>query len=98
MCDIHPSAFKEEKRKARKEHICEECKLPIRPGTIYVYTSGIWDRRPDSYAQHVECRDLLLDHPDDEGCWQYGTLDEALTGDPEAQEEWARVKSRYATP
>lgn len=96
MCDSHPTGFKEETRRARKKHICDECILPILPGTMYVYTSGIWDRRPESFAQHVECRALLLDNPDDDGCWVYGTLPTIASQVPEVGEAFRRIQALYA--
>lgn len=55
-CDCDgPSAFTKATRKARKEHWCFECHDMIRVGDVYVYQSGVWDGRPDSFRTCVTC-------------------------------------------
>lgn len=66
MCDI-PSAFSTVTRKARKQHKCCECKKEIQPGELYQYSSGIWDGRPDSYKQCLNCWDIFRAAADDAG-------------------------------
>lgn len=58
MCDCDcegPSAFRQETRRARKDHRCCECGGVIEAKDYYQYTSGIWDHRPDSYRTCWPC-------------------------------------------
>lgn len=55
MCDNLPAAFKEERRVARKPHRCCECSSIIRKGESYIYSSGIWDGRPDQFKTCETC-------------------------------------------
>lgn len=58
MCDM-PSAFSTVTRKARKQHLCFECKTEIKPGDMYQYSSGIWDGTPNSFKQCLNCWDIF---------------------------------------
>lgn len=61
MCDYGADpaeAWKEVRRKARKDHRCEECRGLIRRGSTYTYVSAIWDGRPNSYKMHTVCHDV----------------------------------------
>lgn len=55
MFDTLPQAFREVKRKARKEHKCCECHDIIPKGETYIYSSGIWDGEPNSYKTCLSC-------------------------------------------
>lgn len=84
MCsgwDYPPAVINVTYPKARKVHKCCECGHPIPVGVQYVRTWGIWDGEPDSYAQHVECRELL-DFISVNFCggesWTYGSLREEV--------------------
>ena len=56
MCDCEaPECISTEWRKARKEHRCIECHVPIAPGELYEFISGIWDGEPDSYKTCRAC-------------------------------------------
>jgi hypothetical protein len=81
MCTIDfdpPEAYREEQRTARKPHRCEDCSTPITPGTRYVYISGVWDGRGDSFHRCLECA-AISDAARDAGCITSigGTLEEA---------------------
>jgi hypothetical protein len=58
MCD-YPSFYDEKRRKARKEHRCIECKLPIPKGFEYYAASGKWDGEVETMKLHEECREAL---------------------------------------
>lgn len=58
MCEM-PSAYSEKTRKARKEHKCCECGETIKKGAEYQYTSGVWDGRPDSFKQCINCAEIM---------------------------------------
>lgn len=80
MCsggDYPPAVMNQSTPKARKQHTCCECGLPIPVGAKYVYTWGIWDGTPDVYKQHVECHELL-DFISKNFCdnepWTFGSL------------------------
>lgn len=61
MCDEveGPSAFREQNRKARKEHVCMACREVIRVNDHYVYTSGVWDGRPDWHHHCLRCYAMI---------------------------------------
>lgn len=54
-----PSAFQAVDRKARKEHKCCECGIKIMPGTVYRYSSGVWDGQGRSFKQCLNCGDIM---------------------------------------
>jgi hypothetical protein len=47
------------KRTARKEHRCDLCYQPIRPGTVYTYRSGFYDGQAWDAKEHLECHDVM---------------------------------------
>lgn len=58
-CDVErPSAFRQIHRKARVQHKCCECKSDIPRGTVYEYSSGIWEGRPYSFKTCLLCVEL----------------------------------------
>lgn len=59
MCDM-PEAFNSVTRKARKNHKCCECGCTIESGEKYQYSSGIWDGKPDSFKQCLNCNEIML--------------------------------------
>lgn len=89
MCscdDNMPAVYREEKRVARKEHTCWECRRPIAKGDIYVVCSGVWDGRGDSYKWCDTCATIsnLANGLFDDWCFIFGDLqtcvEEALRG------------------
>lgn len=70
-CDENtPDAYCEQRRTARKEHICCACKETIRTRDQYVYISGIWEGAPNSFKQCLRCNQLMClisDEPDNTG-------------------------------
>lgn len=63
-------------RTARKSHRCCECRREIARGQRYEFTSGIWDRRPDSFKTCEACL-ILREHvlaETDSMCWEFGRL------------------------
>ncbi len=60
-CDWEPLRFsREEERRARKEHRCEECAARILPGETYVYGCGKTADGFFEYKQHLLCRDACV--------------------------------------
>jgi hypothetical protein len=55
MDEISPECMSQIQRKARKDHVCCECRRVIKAGTVYEYTSGIWDKEPSSYKTCPRC-------------------------------------------
>lgn len=53
--DCYASCYREQIRKARKQHKCCECDEPILPGEKYEYASGVWEGRPDSFRTCLPC-------------------------------------------
>ena len=53
--DGGPSFCITKNRKARKSHICYECKSAIVPGEIYEYCSGLWEGQISSYKTCNSC-------------------------------------------
>ncbi len=59
MCfvyDDHVDVYREEIRKARKQHTCEGCGKAIPAETLYVYGSGVFDKRGFSSKICGVCR------------------------------------------
>jgi len=50
-----PEFYHKDVRKARKEHVCEECRRKIMPGERYEHVRGKWDGRVDSYKTCADC-------------------------------------------
>jgi len=58
MCD-KPECYNEIiVRKARKVHLCCECRWPIEKGQAYQYVSGVWDRSPASFKTCLVCAEI----------------------------------------
>ena len=47
--------------RARKQHVCEECRLKIKPGTTYARTASLYDGSWTNYAVHLECQTLAAE-------------------------------------
>ena len=66
MCDLEmPEAYREKVRKAKKDHICSDCRGIIKCGETYNYISGIWDHTPASYKRCMDCEHLRCEINDD---------------------------------
>jgi hypothetical protein len=74
MCfyDTEPcEVYNQTRRKARKEHVCDECRDPIRRGNHYDEITGIFDGSPFRYRICLVCRldhSRVIDHERAEGC------------------------------
>lgn len=76
-CNYDPPDFYTTKfRKARKEHTCYECSGRISAGETYEYTSGSWERRPDSFKTCERCHDLRQWVTNNLPCycWAHGSM------------------------
>lgn len=67
-----PSCHSRDTRRARKEHVCNECREKIARGERYEYVSGVWDGRPDSFKTCLLCVEIR-NHFACEG-WIYGEV------------------------
>lgn len=54
-CDNPASAYREQPRRARKDHRCCECTRPIPAGDHYKYISGVWDGQGASFKTCWPC-------------------------------------------
>lgn len=43
------------RRRARKQHECCACEIPILPGDRYVETTGVWDGQPSRFRHCLRC-------------------------------------------
>lgn len=85
-CDYESAdVYREMTRNARKDHRCAECRTTIKAGDTYLYASGIWDGRPDSFAFCTDCEALkkewfALARKDGlcEPCWEFGSMHDAI--------------------
>jgi hypothetical protein len=57
MCEI-AEVYEIEKRKARKDHRCEECRGAIKAGEIYCYHHGVFDGAGFSHKVCVDCEQI----------------------------------------
>lgn len=64
MCDIDscesPEFFVEKMRKARKEHICDECGSVIDKGEFYQHVSAKWDGVVQTVKTCEFCKDVRI--------------------------------------
>jgi len=42
-------------KKARKEHVCDECKTTIAKGTVYIGNSSVIDGKYEPMRRHMDC-------------------------------------------
>lgn len=63
---------------ARKEHDCCECPRPIQPGKRYEHVKGCWDGSWSTYKTCLPCVELRAEYADEDGCYTFGYLSEAL--------------------
>ena len=54
MCEM-AKVYDESKRRARKQHKCCECRLPIEVGEVHMRCSGLWDDSWSTFRQHLHC-------------------------------------------
>lgn len=85
MCsgsDNPPEFMDVTRPKARKQHRCCECGLPIPVGEVYIKSLGKWDGDFGQYVQHVACHELLQ-WISDQFCggemWSFGELRQELS-------------------
>lgn len=64
-----PAVSRTEWRKARKAHICCECKDIIRLGERYELTAGLWDGEWKTFSTCGHCVDTRLEVFDMAGFW-----------------------------
>lgn len=57
MCEV-AEVYEVEPRKARKEHICRDCRGTIKAGEIYRYHHGVFDGSGFSDKVCVECDEM----------------------------------------
>ena len=57
MCEI-AEVYEVDKRKARKDHRCEECRGTIKSGEIYCYHHGVYDGGGFSHKVCVDCEQI----------------------------------------
>ena len=55
MDEISPECMIKCQRKARKDHVCCECRRVIKDGIVYEFVSGIWDHEPSSFKTCTRC-------------------------------------------
>lgn len=58
MCDS-PDAFRSTERRARKSHVCCECREEIKKGDYYQYSSGVWGGDPLDFKQCMNCHEIM---------------------------------------
>jgi len=73
-CDYEdgPECFVEENRKARKEHICCECRRIIKKNEEYEYVRGKWEGGFSTFKTCKQCAAIANDYLC--GCRIYGNL------------------------
>lgn len=79
ICDLDPPRFyREDIRKARKQHKCCECETVINPGDTYADIFGVWDDA-DSFKQCQKCNELGSKLSQDNKCgYPLGQLNQEL--------------------
>ena len=62
MCCLHggyPDLYREETRRANREHRCCACRETIRRGDRYVVIAGKWDGEFQSFKQCLRCHVMM---------------------------------------
>lgn len=67
--------------KARKQHDCCECDVPILPGQCYERVEGCWDGEWRTYKTCIPCENLRAECSDD-GLYEYGSLRDSMLNGP----------------
>lgn len=58
-CDYEPAeVYQAAIRKARKEHVCDECGAKIIPGDRYENVFGVWEGYGSTWKTCEHCRDI----------------------------------------
>lgn len=76
-CDYVPATFyKQEVRRARKQHRCEECCGIISVDEQYENVSGMWDGYIDTFKTCVRCLDIRVWVKNNVPClcWQHQSM------------------------
>lgn len=97
-CGDGPEVFRVSRPKARKAHVCCECRGTILAGETYRNVWGVWDGEQDTARTCLDCLGLLdwCEEGGGELCTTFGNLhsdvlDDAWeSGDPERLEEAKR--------
>lgn len=71
-----PSVFRTETRKARKIHVCYECRKKIQPGEQYLVFTGCWEGKWEEYKTCQDCADLREELSDRGTMAPFGDLGE----------------------
>lgn len=77
FCDYDPAEVYERcDRKARKQHLCDECRRKINPGEKYENVFGVWEGRADTFKTCSHCLDLRrwTEAHVPCVCWSHGNL------------------------
>lgn len=53
-----PACFTQKDVKARKAHVCCECREQIATGVTYVRTTGVWDCQGQTFKQCQRCYEV----------------------------------------
>lgn len=73
-----PKLYLEQKRKARKNHTCYECRGLIQKGESYMYYKGLWDGDFCEFKHCLDCSSLIqqAQKKDSEcGCFMFGEVE-----------------------
>lgn len=89
MCDCdEPTLYNISKPRAKKVHVCCECRAEIMPGQVYARHEGLWEGSWDTFKLCIRCQDASEElHALTGCCIPFGTLQAELA---EAERENAR--------
>lgn len=97
-----PDFYCESIKKAKKEHVCFECRNIIKKKDSYIYVSGKWNGEMDSFKFCQKCwaiRDEIEKHEMKEGCYgieasvPFGMLMEVIHYYPEIDKKYFKELS-----
>ena len=72
--DAGPEVFREKIVRAKKQHVCCECRKEISPGEDYEYVFGVWHGEAQSFHTCETCSDLRASLNEHGFCCNYGDL------------------------
>jgi hypothetical protein len=87
-CDWEPSeVYVAKRRKAAKDHRCDECHGTICKGESYEYATGLWEGQWSSFRTCPDCipiRCEIARLPGGCGGWAHGAIEINVTATPDA--------------
>ncbi len=80
--------------KARKRHVCEQCRKSINAGETCSYAVGKYDGDFYAFHEHIDCREVWLNLWNARGL-AYGDTQDSLINDDDLSEEKPWIEAEF---